>query len=93
MQGAPLECSVQVDTYGKECMDEDKYLFYYRENVSVPDVSMVDDLLSVSHCGKDSVMTNAFLNAKTNMKKLQYGEDKCHKIHVGSDKSICEYLP
>ena len=31
MQGevmAPLECSVSVDTFGKECQNEEKYLFY-----------------------------------------------------------------
>ena len=95
MQGenfAPLECSVQVDTYGKECMEQDKYLFHYREIVPVPALSMVDDLLLISQCGKDSVMINAFVNAKTNMKKLQFGEDKCHKIHVGTDKSLCPEL-
>ena len=53
---------------------------------------MVDDLLLISQCGKDSVMINAFVNAKTNMKKLQFGEDKCHKIHVGTDKSLCPAL-
>ena len=42
---APLECSVQVDTFGKECLDENKYLFYYREAIPVPPLSMVDDLL------------------------------------------------
>ena len=95
MQGenlAPLECSVQVDSYGKECMKENKYLFYYREKVPVPALSMVDDLLCISHCGKESVLLNAFINAKTNMKKLQFGENKCHKLHVGRNKSICPDL-
>ena len=35
---------------------------------------------------------NAFLNAKTNLKKLQYGEDKCHKLHVGKKTEICPNL-
>ena len=95
MQGenlAPLECSVQVDSYGKECMDEEKYLYYYREKVPVPGLSMVDDLLCISRCGVESVLMNAFINAKSNMKKLQFGESKCHKIHIGKDKSICPDL-
>ena len=95
MQGenlAPLECSVQVDSYGRECMEEDKYLFKYRDAVKVPPLSMVDDLLSISKCGKESVLVNAFLNVKTNIKKLQYGEDKCFKMHVGQDKTICPDL-
>ena len=28
-------------------------------------------------------MMNAFINTKTNMKKLQYGTSKCFKMHVG----------
>ena len=56
---APLECSVQVDTFGKECLDENKYLFYYREAVPVPPLSMVDDLLCVSNCGVKSLLMNS----------------------------------
>ena len=95
MQGenlAPLECSVQVDTYGKECLEQDKYLFRYRDIIPVPALSMVDDLLCISKCGIDSVLLNAFINFKTNTKKLQFGEDKCFKMHVGSDKTICPDL-
>ena len=36
MQGenfAPLECSVQIDTFGKECIIGSKYLFYYRNSI------------------------------------------------------------
>ena len=75
MQGenfAPLECSVQVDSFGKECLEQDKYLFRYRNTVPVAPLSMVDDLLCISKCGKDSVLLNGFLNVKTNLKKLQY---------------------
>ena len=95
MQGenlAPLECSVQIDTFGKECIDENKYLFFYRDSVAVPPLSMVDDLLCISDCGINSLMMNSFINAKSNIKKLQFGEQKCHKIHVGKDKSVCPAL-
>ena len=55
-------------------------------------LSMVDDLLCISKCGIDSVLLNAFINLKTNSKKLQFGEDKCFKMHVGSNKTICPDL-
>ena len=95
MQGenlAPLECSVQVDTFGKECLKEKKYIFHYRGVVEVPPLSMVDDLLCISSCGIDSVLMNSFIKAKTNIKKLQFGEDKCHRMHVGKDSTICPVL-
>ena len=31
-------------------------------------------------------------NAKTNLKKLQFGPEKCHKIHVGKKKPYCPEL-
>ena len=55
---------------------------------------MVDDLLIVSECGYKSAMVNAFINTKSNMKKLQFGTKKCHKMHVGKKKTseVCPEL-
>ena len=95
MQGetmAPLECSVQVDTIGKECIEENKFLYYYKNLVPVPPLAMVDDHVAVSNCGTEAVEMNAYLNAKTNLKKLQFGEEKCHKMHVGEEKAFCPEL-
>ena len=95
MQGenfAPLECSVQIDTFGKECIIEGKYLFYYRDSIPVPPLSMVDDLICISKCGINSIIMNSFINSKSTMKKLQFGVDKCHKLHVGKVKTVCPEL-
>ena len=95
MQGetfAPLECSVQVDQIGKECIEEKKILYFYKNEVPVPPLAMVDDLIAVSKCGSEAVEMNAYLNAKTNLKKLQFGEEKCHKMHIGAPNDICPEL-
>ena len=45
MQGevfGSLECSVTVDTIGKECLAKGKYLYFYK-GVEVPPLAMVDD--------------------------------------------------
>ena len=92
MQGevmAPLECSVSVDTFGKECQEEEKYLYYYKDMVGVPSLSMVDDLINISECGLESVKLNAFINAKSNTKKFQFGKEKCHKLHIGCKDQKC----
>ena len=88
----PLQCSVQVDSFGKECLKENKHLYSYRGGVGVPPLAMVDDLLAVSNCGIETVKTNGFLNAKTNVKKLQFGGEKCHKMHVGKKQHLCPDL-
>ena len=73
-------------------MLEEKHLYYYKGNVGIPPLAMVDDLVAVSNCGMESVKTNGFLNAKTNVKKLQFGGDKCHKMHVGKENHLCPDL-
>ena len=44
---------------------------------------MVDDILAISECGFKSTMVNSFLNCKTSTKKLQFGGNKCKKMHIG----------
>ena len=88
----PLQCSVTVDTFGKECMEEDKFMYKYRGEVGVPPLAMVDDLACPALCGKDAVEVTSFINSKTNTKKLQFGVDKCHQLHVGTKKHCCPDL-
>ena len=88
----PLQCSVQTDTFGKECLEENKHLYQYRGVVGIPPLAMVDDLLSVTECGIESVKVNGYLNSKTNIKKLQFGEDKCKKLHIGRKNHMCPDL-
>ena len=95
MQGevtGPGQCSNQIDTFGKECVEENKLLYTYKQEVDIPPLGMVDDVLAVSRCGSDSVAMNAFLNQKTNIKRLQYSTDKCHQLHVGKNKDLCPDL-
>ena len=94
MQGevfGPLECSVSVDTFGKECLSKDIYLYSYK-GVKIPPLAMIDDLLCISTCGLETVKLNAYINAKTKLKKLQFGPDKCHKMHFGRKTDCCPAL-
>ena len=88
----PIKCSVQVDTIGKECLENEKHLYKYKDTVGIPPLGMVDDLLAVAECGVDSVLLNGYINAKTNIKKLQFGAKKCHKIHIGNNVTKCPEL-
>jgi hypothetical protein len=93
MQGdvlAPLISSLQVDTFGKECMEEKKHLFFYKDIVPIGPLGMVDDLLTISECGYQTTLMNQYINCKTGSKRLQFGTDKCIKMHIG--KSKCDIL-
>ena len=95
MQGtvpAPLKCSIQIDTLGKECIENEEGLYKYKECVNIPPLAMIDDILAVSECSVESVKTNAFIQSKVAHKNLQLGTDKCFKMHVGKDQTNCSEL-
>ena len=80
-----LLCSKQVDMIAKECIEEQKYLYKYKNEVLIPPLTMVDDVLCISECGFKTAMINSYLNCKTNTKKLQFGINKCKKMHIGKE--------
>ena len=51
----------------------------------MPLLGIVDDILAISESGSKTSRLNAFINAKTAVKRLQFGPDKCHVMHVGID--------
>ena len=87
---SPLKCTVSVDAIASshEVILSD-HLYRYKNQVSIPPLTMVDDSLVVTNCGLDSNLATAHLNAQTNIKKLQYGQAKCNKIHIGKSDILC----
>ena len=64
----------------------------YKGLVGVPPLAMIDDVICTAVCGLKSVEVTAFINAKSNAKKIQFGVDKCHQLHIGKKKGICPEL-
>ena len=84
-----MECGVMVDGFGKQSLNPELEPYQYKGKVPVPLLGMVDDTLMVLESGYKTQRLNAFLNAKTACKRLQFGMDKCFVMHVG--KNISEY--
>jgi hypothetical protein len=78
-------CRKQVDMFGKECLEDRKYTYSYKEEVEIPLLSMVDDVLCISECGFKTAMVNSYMQCQTASKKLQFGATKCKKIHIGKN--------
>ena len=55
---------VYIDTTGKECITEGKYLYKYKDSIKIPPLAMMDDLMCISECGIDTVKQNAYVNYK-----------------------------
>ena len=85
-----LKCTITVDSISKSQQEDLKdHQYKYKGSVYVPTLGMVDDQIGISECGLDSAVSTAHLNAQTNIKKLQFGANKCHKIHIGGNKIVC----
>ena len=95
MQGTvmgPIKCSVQLDTLGRDCYERQEGLFIYNGCVSVPPLEMIDGVATFAHCGPQSIVMNAIVNAKIESKKPQFGPNKCFNIHIGSELICCDGL-
>ena len=91
-QGDPwgsTQCSVTVDNFGKESLNPNLEPYKYKNIVPIPALGMVDDIFLIGESGYKSHRQNAFINAKTAIKRLQFGAQKCHVMHIG--KNIPEY--
>ena len=66
-------------------------LYMYKDKVPVPPLAMVDDTLGVSICGYRTNQMNTFLNTRTSIMGLQFGCEKCKKMHIGKrqNEDIC----
>ena len=76
--------SVQVDSIGKECMEEG-YGYLYKNVLPVGFLGLVDDIIGVTEAGMEAQKLNAFINTKTAEKTLQFGPTKCKSMLVGKN--------
>ena len=53
---------------------------------------MVDDILTINLCGKESVISNSITNSFIKSKRLELGPKKCSRIHIGKKKLNCPEL-
>ena len=82
----PIKCSNQMDSISREMIREGVEMYKYRNAITIPPLGMIDDLGAVAKCGPQSVIINAIINAKINMKRLEFNQSKCVKLHVCKDE-------
>ena len=96
MQGtvlAGLKCSVSIDTIGKEFLDNTHdFSFRYKNCVSLPPLSLIDDIICVTSCSSDSVKMNSIIQSKLHGKQLLLGHKKCFQMHIGKNVQCCPTL-
>ena len=97
MQGdvlGPLLSSNMVDKNIGEVAIRKGICYMYKDKVPIPPLAMVNDTLGISVCGVETTAMSSFLKTRTNIMNLQFGCDKCEKIHVGKKQytDICPTL-
>ena len=94
MQGdvmAPLMSSNFVDVNIVKTAVRTKNIYMYKDKVPIPPLIMQDDTLTISACGMKTLSMNTMINTSANIMGLQFGSDKCVKIHMGKNlnSDIC----
>ena len=90
----PMMCSNSIDGVGKFAKEK-QYFYRYKNMVNIIPLAMVDDLISVTSCGKDSIEMNISINIKIELKKLKFHtpevnkKSKCNMMHVGKPNKAC----
>ena len=83
-----IKCTTSVDSIAQQAEENiSEHLYKYRDTLVIPPLHCVDDQLLISPCGLDSVVTTAYINCQTNLKKLQ-----CRLLHVGKKDLLCPDL-
>ena len=59
--------------------------YKYKDEVEIPALGFVDDIISISESGYKTARMNSFINAQLAMKKLRLGAKKCFVMHVGNE--------
>ena len=78
--------SNQIDKFGKQCLDDNKHIFMYRDAIPIAPLAMCDDLLVISECGYKTNLAAAYINNQARLNSLQFGISKCSKMHIGKMK-------
>ena len=86
---AASACSVQTDQIGKDALERGKFVYMYRNRIPIPSLTMIDDVLTISECGLQSIKNNAFVNSKIEMKRLTFNSEKCKTIPFHLTRSDC----
>ena len=62
-------CSKTVYTFGKECLENRKPPYLYRDEIEVPLLAIADDIVTISECGHKTTAMNAFIDTRGSCKK------------------------
>ena len=92
MQGtvwAGLMCTSTMDKLGRQAYEDPNLIYKYRNNVFVPPLEMVDDVICASKCGSQVVSSNSAVTTFVKLKRLDLAY--CGQRGPKLPSNICEW--
>ena len=86
MQGSifgSLKCTTSMSQLGRNAYNTGAPLLTYKNTVKIPSLGMIDDILTISKCGQESIKSNSVTNSFIESKRLELSKKKCCRIHIG----------
>ena len=82
MQGESISSVLCTSTIDKVSKDSPLDAFKYKDEVDIPKLGFVEDLLDINKCGKETKDMTVFTNSEINKRRLQVCGDKCVRMHI-----------
>ena len=91
MQGSvwgSLKCTTSMDQLNKIILPQKELTYNYKEdeNIEIGVLGMVDDNLSISKCGINSLQKNSVINSFIETQRLTLSEEKSVVLHIAKKK-------
>ena len=67
-------------------------LYKFKGFLKIPPMALIDDLLTITTCGINSLKMNGLVQSKIDSKRLELGSKKCFQMHIGKRKNLCPTL-
>ena len=98
MQGtvwSSLKCTTTMDKLNKIMMKNPRLQYFYKQDPNIPIgvMGMVDDILSISKCGNETIEKNAVINSFMETERLTISKEKSSVIHIGNTKKCEQSCP
>ena len=85
---SPLMCSITTDSLVKSLLfylNLSRILYKYKGFLTIPPLALMDDILTVTKCGVNSLKMNALVTSKIETKRLELGPSNCFQFHFGNN--------
>ena len=76
-----------------QSLDKQLEPYKYKDQVKIPALRWIDDIITVSESGYKTSRIYAFIHAQLAIKELRLGAQKCSSMHIGKKHEEYKHVP